>query len=1120
MRVRHLTVLIAAILLSFSHAATARAQPTFDESFIVVPLLGGALVQFGSAGVEIVSLATEKCLDVADSSQSSGADVNQVRCHLRPNQRWLVEPVAGSFARIRSLNSGLCLDIRIGGTNDGGLQQYTCHGRDNQLFRFERMTDASGGVRLIARHSGKCLDVPGGQAIDGGRIQQWPCHSGVNQRWLYAEPGPYRYTLVAGAIGKFDVELQAGRSYIFEMSALPASGAPELHLWSRTDGDVSHNNGPASTQRSIISYTVPAARGGPYTLLAFARPGTGDGVARLTVFDGGQELQVIERAPFGGKVVEVKPSSGTRPFTYQTAPVPGGLAGTFLAGIDSAGRILAIDDDGGPGKASRIEGVAGIARVLVASDGTSSGATTLYANDGFDDRDGDGLGYGLERALRICDLRGATALCRTVFNLRDSDRDGLVDSAEVFGLEGNPATELPRWGASPAHKDIFVEVDYTTRPPQVRMSEADAEAVQGYFLPGRAADLANPDGGGGVRVHLDLGIEPQKAANRSLFGNWGGSNVFPQGSADLASFRRPERGNTFFHAVLDAGGQGYSSDGFVFSLQGGDARNNVRTFVHELGHVLNLVHEGGSPQNNNGLNCSVVYPSIMSYAGEFSGSSPFGDVGFTAGPEFSGAMVNPTNLCEAAGLGGLPTGHLPGFGIPVQEPAIDWNRDGVIESCTRPVRARVNYYPSQGCSTLVQGDYGEQSGTGDAPLAGLAGGSPSLARLGDNLYIFYVDGTGRLRYRWGRQGTQFPQSGCPLGQGNRSPCIEWQGPADTSETGAVQSVRALATRSRLYVVYTRPGGGPIQVLVATGSAADGQLTGWQGPTPIPQSNSSEAPALGLQHQVGSRGQKIYLVVALWPDRASGRVEGAHANLVSGPTSFFKRPTEQDLTGATIATNGEPLTLAFWGKDDNRSAALNQSWLVLANPQSQLRLYRFDHMTTRWTDMTLQAFPDEQPTGPAPGRMGFAYHPLTDAAGTVFESLRGEFQVVYPVDDGNPNDQAGLGKVWISDVVDSSNPPSTSLRFRKVLSGFFGHPWYGISLADQGGFDLFADPAFPFLKGAGVFADRNIAFYAFADGVFDLDFRASSDFQVMERGICLRLHDHDADFCGPSNAFGY
>jgi hypothetical protein len=39
-------------------------------------------------------------------------------------------------------------------------------------------------------------------------------------------------------------------------------------------------------------------------------------------------------------------------------------------------------------------------------------------------------------------------------------------------------------------------------------------------------------------------------------------------------------------------------------------------------------------------------------------------------------------------------------------------------------------------------------------------------------------------------------------------------------------------------------------------------------------------------------------------------------------------------------------------------------------------------------------------------------------------------------------------------------------------------------------------------------------------VFDLDFQAGSDFQVMERGICLRLHDGDTDFCGPPNAFGY
>jgi hypothetical protein len=50
--------------------------------------------------------------------------------------------------------------------------------------------------------------------------------------------------------------------------------------------------------------------------------------------------------------------------------------------------------------------------------------------------------------------------------------------------------------------------------------------------------------------------------------------------------------------------------------------------------------------------------------------------------------------------------------------------------------------------------------------------------------------------------------------------------------------------------------------------------------------------------------------------------------------------------------------------------------------------------------------------------------------------------------------------------------------------------------------------------------RRISFLAYADGIFDLEFKAGSDFQVMEYGICLKLRERDTQFCGPPNAFGY
>ncbi len=86
-------------------------------------LSSAALAQSGGP-TEIVSLATEKCIDVAGGSAASGANVNQFRCHSGDNQRWnLHRANVPGFVYIKAQHSNLFLDVRIGGPKDGTLQQ-------------------------------------------------------------------------------------------------------------------------------------------------------------------------------------------------------------------------------------------------------------------------------------------------------------------------------------------------------------------------------------------------------------------------------------------------------------------------------------------------------------------------------------------------------------------------------------------------------------------------------------------------------------------------------------------------------------------------------------------------------------------------------------------------------------------------------------------------------------------------------------------------------------------------------------------------------------------------------------------------------------------------------------
>ncbi|XWL04551.1 RICIN domain-containing protein [Sorangium sp. So ce307] len=37
--------------------------------------------------------------------------------------------------------------------------------------------------RVVARHSGKCLDVVSSSTADGAVVKQYSCNSGANQQW-------------------------------------------------------------------------------------------------------------------------------------------------------------------------------------------------------------------------------------------------------------------------------------------------------------------------------------------------------------------------------------------------------------------------------------------------------------------------------------------------------------------------------------------------------------------------------------------------------------------------------------------------------------------------------------------------------------------------------------------------------------------------------------------------------------------------------------------------------------------------------------------------------------------------------------------------------------------------
>jgi hypothetical protein len=63
-------------------------------------------------------------------------------------------------------------------------------------------TIPDGTYRIIARHSGKALDVTGGSTADGANVEQWTYNGGANQQWTLTNLGSGQYKIIGVGSGK------------------------------------------------------------------------------------------------------------------------------------------------------------------------------------------------------------------------------------------------------------------------------------------------------------------------------------------------------------------------------------------------------------------------------------------------------------------------------------------------------------------------------------------------------------------------------------------------------------------------------------------------------------------------------------------------------------------------------------------------------------------------------------------------------------------------------------------------------------------------------------------------------------------------------------------------------
>ncbi|MGO4427987.1 ricin-type beta-trefoil lectin domain protein, partial [Streptomyces sp. MCAF7] len=149
---------------------TSQGETAQFDTLSITPGNGGN--DGGTTGT-IAGVASGRCVDVPNQSQTAGTQVELWDCNGGSNQQW----TDTSAGELRVYGSD-CLDAAGQGTSPGTkVDIWDCNGGSNQKWTLH----ADGTITGV--QSGLCLDATGAGTANGTLLQLWTCNGSSNQKW-------------------------------------------------------------------------------------------------------------------------------------------------------------------------------------------------------------------------------------------------------------------------------------------------------------------------------------------------------------------------------------------------------------------------------------------------------------------------------------------------------------------------------------------------------------------------------------------------------------------------------------------------------------------------------------------------------------------------------------------------------------------------------------------------------------------------------------------------------------------------------------------------------------------------------------------------------------------------
>ncbi|RSM36299.1 1,4-beta-xylanase [Amycolatopsis balhimycina DSM 5908] len=139
-----------------------------------------------AAWYAVTNKASGKCVDARAAGSANGTVIQQYTCNGTAAQQYQFAPAGGGYDRITNrTNAAEVIDVTDVSTADNaGLQLWSYSGGNNQ--QWQPVSEGSGYYHFVARHSGKCLTVPGSSTADSVQLVQAACSGSAAQSFKVA----------------------------------------------------------------------------------------------------------------------------------------------------------------------------------------------------------------------------------------------------------------------------------------------------------------------------------------------------------------------------------------------------------------------------------------------------------------------------------------------------------------------------------------------------------------------------------------------------------------------------------------------------------------------------------------------------------------------------------------------------------------------------------------------------------------------------------------------------------------------------------------------------------------------------------------------------------------------